>query len=211
MNKYEMTMAEMIEVAKIETIINRERQGCVTGYCNDCKYFGRHYCSSTKKAEALYDEGCRIVGEDEIVIKKSEHKALLLEQKRLKEMVDRIPCGYVKIADDEMVIKKSEYESLKKDKNDYKQRFESSDKRFEQLVRTSVEALEKAQKHWENKCKEIGDVASKETAREILQELYMYFTEDYLCGLRNCNKDHKSAGLVARLAKEKGIELEKDL
>lgn len=72
MDKYEMTMAEMIEVAKIETIINRERQGCITDNCDDCRYFGRHYCSSTKKAEALYYEGCRIVGEDEIVVKKSK-------------------------------------------------------------------------------------------------------------------------------------------
>lgn len=48
----------------------------------------------------------------------------------------------------------------------------------------------------------------QEMAREILQELYMYFTEDCLCGLRNCNKDHKSAGLVKRLAKSYDIELE---
>lgn len=146
MNKYEMTMAEMIEVAKIETIINRERQGCVTGYCNDCKYFGRHYCSSTKKAEALYDEGCRIVGEDEIVIKKSEHKALLLEQKRLKEMVDRIPCGYVKIAEDEIVAKKSKIGMLEKT-IDYLE-------------------MEKAQLN-----KQL-EQAEQEMSREILQELY---------------------------------------
>lgn len=36
----------------------------------------------------------RKVADDEIVFKKSEYKVLLLEQKRLKEIVDRIPCGY---------------------------------------------------------------------------------------------------------------------
>ena len=80
-------------------------------------------------------------------------------------------ANYRKVGDDEIVIKKSEYETLKKDKNDYKQRFESSDKRFEQLLRTSVETVEKKHQYWENKCKEIGDVASKETAREILQRI----------------------------------------
>ena len=187
MNKYEMTMAEMIEVAKIETIINRERQGCVTGYCNDCKYFGRHYCSSTKKAEALYDEGCRIVGEDEIVIKKSEHKALLLEQKRLKEMVDRIPCGYVKIAEDEIVVKKSKIGMLEKT-IDYLE-------------------MEKAQLYKQR------EQAEQETVREVLQEMFGYMgSQQKFCIV---DDEHKTLieldGLWAKgaeLAKKHGIELE---
>lgn len=50
--------------------------------------------STSLIAKDIYNAGYRKVGEDEIVIKKSEYKALLLEQKRLKEIVDRIPCGY---------------------------------------------------------------------------------------------------------------------
>ena len=97
-------------------------------------------------ATYLYDAGCRIVGEDEIVIKKSEHKALLLEQKRLKEMVDRIPCGYVKIAEDEIVVKKSKIGMLEKT-IDYLE-------------------MEKAQLN-----KQL-EQAEQEVSREILQELY---------------------------------------
>ena len=45
-------------------------------------------------ATYLYDRGCRQVADDEIVVKKSEYEALLLEQKRLKAIAGRIPCGY---------------------------------------------------------------------------------------------------------------------
>lgn len=54
----------------------------------------------------------RIANEMGVVVSKEEYEALLLEQKRLKEMVDKTPCGYVKLADDEIVIKKDEYEAL---------------------------------------------------------------------------------------------------
>ena len=118
MNKDEKKMIE--EMAEI---IGRERKDCIARNCHDCWYFGWDHCSSTRKATALYNEGCRKVGKDEIVIKKSE------------------------------------YVALKKAKNDYKQRFESSDKRCEQLVRTSVEAVEKKEQ------------AKKEAVREILQEI----------------------------------------
>lgn len=50
--------------------------------------------STSLIAKDIYNANFRKVGEDEIVIKKREYEALLLEQKRLKEMVDRIPCGY---------------------------------------------------------------------------------------------------------------------
>lgn len=109
------------------------------------------------------------------------------------------------IADDEIVIKKSEYEALKKDKNDYKQRLESSDKRYEQLVRTSVETLEKKHQYWETKCKEIGDVAGKETAREILQELkdkQIYILTNDLFGGNTA-----LIQAINELAKAYGIEL----
>jgi thioredoxin-like negative regulator of GroEL len=112
------------------------------------------------------------------------------------------------------VIKKSEYEALKKDKNDYKQRFESSDKRFEQLVRTSAEALEKKHQYWESKCKEIGDVASKETAREIANKIYNKLTERDVWremikfwSLWN-GECYELKSVINRVLKENGIELE---
>lgn len=98
-------------------------------------------------AYRLYTENCRIVGEDEIVIKKSEYENLSKTYAAINS--EAYYCGL-----------------------------------------------------------SVGEKEAKQETRDILQELYMYFTEDYLCGLRNCNKDHKSAGLVARLAKAYGIELE---
>lgn len=89
------------------------------------------------------------------------------------------------IGDDEIVIKKSEYVALKKAKNDYKQRFESSDKRCEQLVRTSVEAVEKKEQ------------AKKEAVREILQELYI-----------ECEYYTHGRTAIEEIAKKYGIELE---
>ena len=83
---------------------------------NEKCYSDNNYpdCAKIKKVvDKLYNEKYRKLVEGEIVVKESEYEALLLEQKRLKEIVDRIPCGYVKIADDEIVVKKSEYEELK--------------------------------------------------------------------------------------------------
>lgn len=71
-------------------------------------------------AETLYDANCRILADDEIVVKKSDYEALLLEQKRLKEIVDRIPCGYKPIGNEEVVISKHLYEQLKKHNADRK-------------------------------------------------------------------------------------------
>lgn len=67
-----------------------------------------------------------VESDDDVVLTKEEYEALLLEQKRLKEMVDRIPCGYVQ-----------------KEEVDY----------------------------WKNRCDEISEAASKETATKILQDL----------------------------------------
>ena len=47
----------------------------------------------------------------------------------------------------------------------------------------------------------------KETAEKILKELYMHFNSDYLCGLRNPNKDSTAEGFVVRLAKQYGVDL----
>lgn len=62
--------------------------------CEECVLIPGVPCGYKSYCARLYKAGCRIIADDEIVIKKSEYQALLLEQKRLKEIVDRIPCGY---------------------------------------------------------------------------------------------------------------------
>lgn len=42
----------------------------------------------------LTKQGYRKIPENAVVLTQEEYKALMLEQKRLKEIVDRIPCGY---------------------------------------------------------------------------------------------------------------------
>ncbi len=68
--------------------------------------------SSSAKNDIYLDDALNLISDDDVVLTREEYEALLLEQKRLKEMVDRIPCGYVRLADDEIVIKKDEYETL---------------------------------------------------------------------------------------------------
>lgn len=48
----------------------------------------------SKFAEALYNANYRQVPKNAVVLTEEEYNALMLEQKRLKEIVDRIPCGY---------------------------------------------------------------------------------------------------------------------
>lgn len=45
-------------------------------------------------ADLIYNANYRQVPKNAVVLTQEEYNALLLEQKRLKEMVDRIPCGY---------------------------------------------------------------------------------------------------------------------
>ena len=157
-------------------------------------------------AEDICNENYRKVADDEIVIKKSEYEALLLEQKRLKEIVDRIPCGYVKIADDEIVIKKQQYEQLKKYNRDRK--------RLRLKWQQARQALEQERKS----CRLIADDeivesmktyerARQETAREILKGL------NNLCN--DCNGCYwaEDVGIMLydwlpEMANKYGIELE---
>lgn len=54
--------------------------------------------------------------------------------------------GYRKIPDGSVVLTREEYEKLCKEKNDYKQRSQSFEKRYEQLIQSSCEAITKARK-----------------------------------------------------------------
>lgn len=109
----------MTEQETIKNMTDVIQEGCTSEQrCMDCDCYEmtlslKGKCKEHYVAKRLFDKGCRIIADDEVIIKKSEYEALLLEQKRLKEIVDRIPCGYVKLADDEIAIKKREYQELK--------------------------------------------------------------------------------------------------
>lgn len=59
-----------------------ETHECVGGSCSECR------------AIWLVEQGYRKIPEGSVVLSREEYNALLLEQKRLREIVDRIPCGY---------------------------------------------------------------------------------------------------------------------
>lgn len=91
-----MNKDEMMTIEEMEKIIN-EHDNYSASKC-DMLVANANKDEMIKEIanvlDSLYNAGYRKVADDEIVIKKSEYEALLLEQKRLKEMVDRIPCGY---------------------------------------------------------------------------------------------------------------------
>lgn len=62
--------------------------------CKACNWGAIPNCKEHETATKLYNAGCRKIPEGSVVLSKEEYNALLLEQKRLREMVDRIPCGY---------------------------------------------------------------------------------------------------------------------
>lgn len=85
--------------------------------------------------------------------------------------------GYCKILKGSVVLSKEEWENLCKEKNDYKQRFESSEKRYEQLVQSSCEALEKKGKETAVKIlKWLVETGVINTAPDTTK---MYFKEEF--------------------------------
>ena len=55
---------------------------------NDCE------CANEFIAKKLVEQGYRKIPKGVVVLTQEEYNALMLEQQRLKEIVDRIPCGY---------------------------------------------------------------------------------------------------------------------
>ena len=88
------------EMAKaVEPIIKDFYVTCTNGECDVCivkRWTGKCHAEtkSVRVAECYYNAGYRKIPENAVVLTKGEYEALVLEQKRLKEMVDRIPCGY---------------------------------------------------------------------------------------------------------------------
>lgn len=71
MNKDEMKMIE-----EMLAIIQQEHSDCMSNLCENCEYYAMKYCGSVKKANALYNAGCRIVGEDEVVLTKGAYESI---------------------------------------------------------------------------------------------------------------------------------------
>lgn len=105
-----------------------------------------------------------------------------------------INLGYQKVdKDKQVVLSKEDWENLCKEKNDYKQRFESSEKRYEQLVQSSCEALEKK---------------SKETAREILDQIKFLVEERNGADIEDLSVDGTILEeILNELAKQYGVEI----
>ena len=173
---------------------------------NEKCYSDNNYpdCAKIKKVvDKLYNEKYRKLVEGEIVVKESEYEALLLEQKRLKEIVDRIPCGYVKIADDEIVIKKSEYEALANDlvKGDYGEFENGFSQGYEEAKQeTAIEILHKIKDYIDNG---LGGylLIERKDIRELAKALGIEL-EDY------CYKPYVEEKATRELIDKYGYELE---
>lgn len=106
-------------------------------------------------AKSFYNAGYRNCKDKAVLTKEEQDKILQATQKRI--------------------------EQLKKERNDYKQRYESAEKRYEQLVQSSCEFLEKK---------------GKETAREIIEYL------------RDNGRKYEVWYLISELRKQYGVEVE---
>lgn len=58
------------------------------------RYGGHTSINMRVLAQTLFIQNYRKVPENAVVLTEEEYNALMREQKRLKEIVDRIPCGY---------------------------------------------------------------------------------------------------------------------
>lgn len=103
---------------------------------------------------------------------------------------DLYNANYRKVADDEIVVTKRQYEQLKKHNTDRKR------------LRNKWQTAEREAEYWKNRCVEIGDVASRETAREIFQKMKDGI-ENSEFGYLLINRNN-----IIELAKNLGIELE---
>lgn len=72
-----MDKDEMIKIQQIEQMAIMDCQRVPRGTkCADCSFARPHSCNSYRMATKLYNAGVRKVGDDDIVIKKSEYEEL---------------------------------------------------------------------------------------------------------------------------------------
>ena len=107
-----------------------------------------------ESAKSFYDKGYRQV-KDKVMLSKEEQERLNATETRIKQLKNEI--------------------------NDYKQRYASAEKRYEQLVQSSCEALAKK---------------GKETATEIIEYL------------RENGRKYEVWYLISELRKQYGVEVE---
>ena len=70
-----MKKAKMIE--DMCSILSKSERKCMGQRCVDCKFFdSKDYCFYELTAIKLYNANCRIIGDDEIIVKKSEYEEL---------------------------------------------------------------------------------------------------------------------------------------
>ena len=122
------------------------------------------------------------------------------------QLASGMGCPYyqAKIADDEAVIKKSEYVIIPKQDWEDRAYIHAMDNHLCQKCRDMIGekfVTKEENEYWKSRCKEIGDVASKETVKEILTTIYnrlRYATFQQTVALK----------IVKDLATELGIKLE---
>lgn len=126
------------------------------------------------------------------ILKKPYGKTITLAEHYISDRQARIlyNAGYRKIGDDEIVVTKRQYEQLKKHNTDRKR------------LRNKWQTAKREAEHWKNRCVEIGDVASRETARMIFQKMKDGI-ENSEFGYLLINRNN-----IIELAKNLGIELE---
>lgn len=111
-----------------------------------------------------------------------------------------INAGYMQVANDEIVVKKSEYVVIPKQDWEDRAYIHAMENHLCQKCRDMIGekfVAKEEVEYWKSRCKEIGDVASKETAREILQIIKDEY--EYI----ECIGD-----LERIIAKKYGVELE---
>lgn len=205
MNEIEKQIEEMAKILL--------KASCVGIECENCAFV-----KSVKEAEetcvclkALYNAGYRNC-KDKVVLSKEEYDDLQgADEAFAKQYMAN--C-----------ILSAENKKLKKERNDYKQRYESLDKKFNQLVVSSCEALAKKSKVVRTKeeynklknlekyhitCEDVNEYVSaarKETAREIIEML--------VPPCEVCDENwHKGclclkAKIAEKIAKQYGVEVE---
>lgn len=122
-------------------------------------------CADYDFAKKFYNAGCLYV-KDKVVLSKEEYE------------------NFLKV-NSELAVAQKSISFLTNELNDYKQRYESAEKRYEQLIQSSCEALEKGK---------------EQVRKEMATEIYK-LSEEWLGGIAFWNK-------VRKLCKECGAEVE---
>lgn len=209
MNENEMKMIEEMEQVlqdeqiRIANSVDGFKQLMKNGVCN---------CHAT----ALYNAGYRKIADDEILIKKSElarlknleinYEQVYEEYRKLEQ--ERKSCRL--IADDEIIIKKSEYVVIPKQDWEDRAYIHAMENHLYQKCRDMIGekfVAKEEVEYWKSRCKEIGDVASKETAREIFAKAQKkaYFKDG---GYYDKDRHLLDMKDLQEILKKYGIELE---